>query len=195
MAENEILDLGKSIHYKRWRKALSDPSCSLEEALRVLGIDFEEAVQKNLRGPTLNIVLQACIQDPLAAREVVENFKDKGLANLVIRAYNMTQSRDPTILAPAIVDQLIDGVVGRANRMVFENRPLSMQDHLKLEKTASEKLFDQKHVLVEKLVASLSGKSVGRTKRVKKEKISAQSLLTTSLLLTTKKIPLGASHA
>lgn len=114
MAENEILDLVRPRTYQRWRAALADPECAVEETAQCLADSVCQAVKKQLRGNPIYEVLKSCGRDPAALRAAIDTFKDRELARLVRQAYRLTSSTDPARLMHTVAQLIIDQIRDRA---------------------------------------------------------------------------------
>ena len=183
MAENEILDVGNSRHYRRWRKALADANFSPTEVAECLREDFLLVLRKKFRGGPLYLVLKACGQDRKALQEAVANCKDRAMAKYVEQAHAITRSSDPLVVARKIAELMIDGVMGRANRHAFKHtQNADSVRHAALESTASARLEACKSEIVSLLAASLRNEPIRRMFRAPKARPSAEILAETSLL-------------
>lgn len=124
MAENEIIDMGHASRWIRTRKAMKDPSCSIEDIAAAMGADMEgmcAALNGALRnGPPLSQLLRLSLGSPMQVQAVIAQFTEKGIANLVNTARNRCQSSDPTevatVAARLLTERLVDQAECRAGR-------------------------------------------------------------------------------
>lgn len=191
MAENEILDAGNPRRYRNWHRALADVGLSEAQVAECLEADFLLVLRRKLRRNPLYLVLKACQSNPKALQDVVENFKDRALAKLVERAHAIARSNDPQVVAHALADLLVDGLICRANRYAFRHAHNSGANrHAALEQAASFKLEACKPEIVNLLRSSLVGEPIKRKGEELKKRSSAESILSGSLL-SSEKNPAG----
>ncbi|MEX0735162.1 MAG: hypothetical protein WD051_11105 [Steroidobacteraceae bacterium] len=190
MAENEILDVGSPRRYRRWRQALADAGVSPSETADCLSAEFQTILRNKLRRNPLYVVLKACKADRAALREVVATFKDRALAKLVEQACAITRSTDPPVVARKMADLLVDRLLDRATcYSLKQNGHTESARFAPLQRATGEKLEACKAQVVTWLTASLNDQPIARTPRVVREKPSAESLLSKSLLHSEKKPP------
>lgn len=190
MAENEILDVGSPRRYRRWRQALADAGVNPSETADCLSGEFQSILRNKLRRNPLYVVLKACKADRTALKEVVATFKDRALAKLVEQACGITRSTDPPVVARKMADLLVDRLLDRAT--CYSLKQNSNGDGARfaaLERATAEKLEGCKAQVVSWLTASLSDQRIPRAPRTSREKPSAESLLSKSLLRSEKKPP------
>lgn len=190
MAENEILDVGSPRRYRRWRQALADAGVNPSETADCLSGEFQNILRNKLRRNPLYVVLNACKSDRTALKEVVATFKDRPLAKLVEQACAITRSTDPPVVAQKMTDLLVDRLLDRATCYSLKQNGSGYSTRFAaLERATAEKLEACKAHVVSWLTASLNDQPIPRVPRISKEKPSAESLLSKSLLRSEKKPP------
>ncbi len=186
MAENEVLDVGNRRRYKRWRQALADANASPASVADCLSDEFQTILRNRLRRKPLYLIFRACGQDRQVLQEAVVSFKDRQMAKLVEKAYAITRSNIPLVVAGKIAELLVDSLVDRANSYAFKHDHNANADrHAALEQAASARLDACKPQIVSLLAASLRNEPIGRMRGVPKAPNSAQTL--TSLSLSPRK--------
>lgn len=111
MAENEILDIGSSRRYRRFKAALTDVGLSPADVAETLKEEVLTGLRRQLGKEFLYPILQACKQSPAALRDAVGAFKEKDLARLVQNACDITKSTDANVIAGKSADMLIDKLI------------------------------------------------------------------------------------
>lgn len=190
MAENEILDVGSPRRYRRWRQALADAGVNPSETADCLSGEFQTILRNKLRRNPLYAVLKASRSDRAALKEVVATFKDRALAKLVEQACAISRSTDPPVVAQKMTDLLVDRLLDRATcYSLKKNGGSDSAGFAALERATAEKLEACKPQVVRWLTASLNDQPIPRAPRVPRDKPSAESLLSKSLLRPDKKPP------
>jgi len=188
MAENEILDVGSPRRYRRWRQALADAGVNPSETADCLSAEFQTILRNKLRRNPLYVVLNACKSDRTALKEVVATFKDGALAKLVEQSCAITRSTDPPIVARKMADLLVDRLLDRATCYSLKQNG-DRARFAALERATAEKLEACKPQVVSWLAASLNDQRIPRVPRISREKQSAESMLSKSLLRSENKPP------
>lgn len=182
MAENEILDVGNRRRYRRWRQALADSNVSPAGVADCLSDEFLTILKSRLRRKPLYLIFKACGRDRSVLQEAVINFKDREMAKLVEKAYAITRSNIPLVVAEKIAELLVDGLVDRANSYAFKHDHNANGDrHAALEHAASARLEACKPQIVSLLAASLRDEPISRVRGAPKAPVSAQALSSLSL--------------
>ena len=183
MAENEILDLGNSRLYARFRHLLATPDANAAQIVDGLIEDFTPSVRRVLRRAPLHTVLKACGGDRFALQEAVAGFKERAMAALVQQAHATIRSNDPAVMAEKVTELLFDRLIDRVRRRSLHH------DHYADAARRSALIAEVEHRLngcrmeVENLiVTSLRGDPIKRTRRILGPKASAGSVLGASLL-------------
>lgn len=190
MAENEILDVGSPRRYRRWRQALADAGVNPSETADCLSGEFQTILRNKLRRNPLYVVLKACKSDRTALKEVVATFKDRALARLVEQACAITRSADPPVVARKMADLLVDRLADRATcHFLKQNGRTDGGRFAALERATAERLEACKPQVVSWLTASLNEQPIPRVPKVFRDRPSAESLLSKSLLRSEKKPP------
>jgi hypothetical protein len=163
---------------------------SPSETADYLSAEFQTILRNKLRRNPLYAVLKACKSDRTALREVVATFKDRALARLVEQACAITRSTDPPVVARMMADLLVDRLVDRVTCHFFkQNGRTDSARFTALERATAESLEACKAQVVSWLTASLNEQPIPRVPRVTRDKPSAESLLSKSLLRSEKKPP------
>lgn len=182
MAENEVLDVGNRRRYRRWRQALADANVSPAGVADCLSEEFLSILRSRLRRKPLYLIFKACGRDRNVLQEAVTTFKDRDMAKLVEKAYAITRSSTPLVVADKIAELLVDGLVGRANRYAFKHdHNTDGGRHAAVEHAAFARLEACKPQIVSLLAASLRGEPIRRVRSAPKARISAQALNSLSL--------------
>lgn len=182
MAENEILDVGNRRSYKRWRQALADANVSPASVADCLSEEFLPILQRRLRRGPLYLVLKACGQDRKVLQEAINGFKERYMAKLVEKAYAITRSDIPLVVADKIAELLVDDVVDRANKYAFKHDHNANHDrHAALEHATYARLKACKPQILGVLAASLRGEPIRRVRGAPRARVSAQALNSLSL--------------
>jgi hypothetical protein len=166
MAENEVLDVGSRRRYKVWKRLLADSSVPPEAVADCLADEFAKILQGKLRRNPLYLVLRACRDQPDALSAVVSNFKDRALARLVHKAYLITRSSEPRVVAQKIAELLIDSLIDRSNRYALrQDKDVFAPRRAALDSASAVKLQVCRPQIVEYLVASLTNAPIPRRSR------------------------------
>lgn len=182
MAENEVLDVGNRRRYRRWRQALADANASPANVADCLSEEFLPILRSSLRREPLYLVLKACGQDREALHEVVIKFKERYMAKLVEKAYAITRSNIPLVVADKIAELLVGDLVDRANRYAFKHNHNANGDrHAALEHATYARLETCKAQIIGVLAASLRGELIHRVRGAPRARVSAQALNSLSL--------------
>jgi hypothetical protein len=192
MAENEILDVGNRSNYRRWRAAFADPDLAPSDVANCLRDEFLLLVRRKLRGASLYVVLKACGESREALREAIGQFKDAALARCVADAHALIRSNDPNAIARQVAALLVDKLLDRSSLYALEHEHGRDQvRHEVLERETVMRLEACKPEIVNLLSASLRGERVVQPRAVARARVSAETLLDTSLLSGTR----APSHA
>jgi len=111
MAENEILDIGSSRRYRRFKAALTDVELGPADVAETFGEEMLSQLRRQLSKNSLYTILKASEQDALALSDAIDAFSEKTLARLVLNACAITKSTDVNVVAGKAGDLLIDKLV------------------------------------------------------------------------------------
>jgi hypothetical protein len=166
MAENEILDIGSSRRYKRWKEALTDAGLSAADIAATLPEDLMSMLRSKLRKKPLLLILQACRQDPNVLQDAIADFKEISLARYVQSAFEITKSVDPNVVAKKMTDLIVDGLINRSEIQIAREK-------FRLEQCKPE--------LMKLLGSSLNGESPRQARARPRNRPSTQSVVSMSL--------------
>jgi hypothetical protein len=179
MAENEILDVGDSRLYRKWKASLANPELSALEVANCLSEDLMGRLRSQLRGKPLYDLLNACGGDREKLRQAVTSLKNGALAKLVETAYAITRSHDVHVVASQIADLLIDGLADKANLYVGKKSlAIGVGRQAEIERESTSRLETSRPEIIGLLVASLTGQPIKRTRRARP---TPRSVVETSL--------------
>lgn len=192
MAENEILDLGNPRRYRAFRKALKNPDFSPEQIAGCLPDEFVSNIRKNLQGMPLYSILKACGKDRAALNAVIANCKNGDLARWAEKAYKLTGSMNPAIVAGSLADLLIDKLKSQTKVHALKHAHTRESNwHRALHAATDAKLDSCKSEIVKLVTASLENSKLPRQPRQASRKQSARSLANSSLLNSSALRPSG----
>lgn len=164
MAENEILDIARSRHWRKTRSLLINAASAHEIAICLaeeLDIGFRKALGGLRKGETLLIFLKAFKDDPMGLRAAVDSFKDKELARIARLAISSVGTDDSEKLAATIASCISDRV--RDQTMLFalqSERYCEGYERAALDAAITEKLEESHSKLSKLLEASLRGERI-----------------------------------
>lgn len=183
MAENEILDVGNGWHFRKWRRALNNPTLNEQEKADTFRDEVLSCTQKVLQGEPLFSVLKACKQSPEMLREVIAKFKCRDLAMLVKRAYEQDISANPMALAMSVVDNMIDQYQDRAKQYALTNAENQQQEwHENLQKAINTNLEGCRADLTQLISLSLTNVEKPKVRRKTGNPRSSREVVDRSLI-------------
>lgn len=183
MAENEVLDVGNPLHYRRWRRLLATPGNDESAAAAALTEDFLSVLRKTLRREPVSLIFKACGRDVLALQQAVESCKDRAFAKSIEHACKIAGTSDPISVAHTLADLLIGGLIDSANRRAhrYQHSPDQFR-HGALEAETTLRLEACRPAVTELIIASLRGERIKRASSRAKPAPTAKAFVTRSLL-------------
>jgi len=182
MAENEILDVGNSKRYRRWKAALTNGELASDEVASILSKELQTLLKRSLRKQPLSIVLKACDGDKSTLPDAIESFTEKSLARRVAQAARMCNSTDPFKVGTVVADLVANELIDRANLHIGKDRyGLDSTKQAEIRRETIAKLEQSKPELTRVLCASLSGHSDIRWNTESRRRQSAVEVASLSL--------------
>lgn len=182
MAENEILDIGSSRRYKRWKEALTDAGLSAADIAATLPEDLMSMLRSKLRKKPLLLILQACRQDRNALQDAIADFNEVSLARYVQSAFEITKTVDPNVIAKKMTDLIVDGLINRSEIQISREKfGLNAARRADIQSETIAKLEQCKPELIKLLGSSLNGESPRQARARPRNRPSTQSVVSMSL--------------
>jgi hypothetical protein len=183
MAENEVLDVGNPLHYRRWRRMLAAHNVDERAAASALSEDFLSVLRKTLRREPVSLILKACGRDVLALQQAVEGCKDRAFGKSIEQACKIAGTKDPISVAHVLADLLIGDLVDAANRRAhrYQRGPGQFGQGV-LEAETTTRLEACRPAVTELLVASLRGERIKRATSKRKQVPTAKAFVMQSIL-------------
>lgn len=183
MAENEVLDVGNPLHYRRWRRLLAAHDADENAVAAALSEDFLSVLRSTLRREPVSLIFKACGRDVVALQQAVDSCKDRAFVKSIEQACAVAGTKDAISVAHALADILIGGVIDAANRRAsrFQRGSTHFQQGA-LEAETVNRLEACRPAVTDLLVASLRGERIKRQARSRQPAPTAKMVITRSLL-------------
>ncbi len=182
MAENEILDIGSSRRYRRFKAALADAGLSPADVAGTFGEEVLAQLRRQLCNEFLYPILKASKKDPAALRDAFSAFKEKDLARQVLNACAITQSSDVNVVAAKAGDLLIGKLIDQFQLHIAKDKyGLDAARCAELHREIVKNLEGLRAQFVVELSHSLSGGKPKLLRASRQSRPSANALASTSL--------------